>query len=113
MFCSSEQNTDCIQQAVPCPENTCLDVQEQFTNLSTNESAESAKWYAYWESNGENFVNETWIKQYGSCTTDELPMDVEELYKVHCEQQYHVLYWKFIKEMCCNTEEFEDHNSDN
>lgn len=27
-----------------------------------------------------------------------LQMDVEELYKKHCEEQYQKLYWKFVNE---------------
>lgn len=73
-------------------------MQDQFSNLSTSESQQHAKWYAYWQKYGEEFVNESWIKKYGSCVLDD-PIDLEKLYKEHCEQQYNTLYWKFINEM--------------
>lgn len=93
----------------PNNEDACSSLQEHFTNLSTNESQQHAEWYAYWDKNGEDFVNETWIKQYGSSLTDDLPMDPEELYKKHCEQQYHVLYWRFINEKAFTDPEVETH----
>lgn len=94
-------------------EDKSLSIQEQFSHLSTNETQLNAKWYAYWEKNGEHFVNETWIKKYSSCTTDELPMDAEELYKIHYEQQYHVLYWKFVNEINLTSEKTEDNKYKN
>lgn len=90
----------------------CSGIQEQFENLSTNESQQHTEWYAYWEKYGEDFVNETWIKQYGSCTLDDLSMNPEELYKNHREQQYGILYWKFINEMCLTTTENEENSFD-
>jgi len=68
--------------------------------LSTNESQQHAEWYAYWEKNGEHFVNEAWIKLYGSCIPDDLPTDIESFYQNHKEQHYHMLYWKYINEVC-------------
>lgn len=73
-------------------------IQEKFMNLSTDESQQHAKWYEYWENNGENFVCETWIQQYGCSTMDDT-IDIEELYKKHREEQYQILYWKFINEI--------------
>ncbi|VVC40251.1 RNA cap guanine-N2 methyltransferase,S-adenosyl-L-methionine-dependent methyltransferase [Cinara cedri] len=87
-------------------------IQEQFTNISINESELHTKWYAYWEKNGENFVNETWLKQYGNCTMDDHPMSLEELYEKHREQQYHILYWKFVNELDTVTIETEEHTSE-
>ncbi|KAL5241731.1 hypothetical protein ACI65C_009141 [Semiaphis heraclei] len=87
-----------IKQTVP-EEDDCAIIQEQFNNLSTDESQQHAEWYAYWEKNGEKLVNESWIKLYGSCTLDDLPTDPEELYQNHKEQQYNMLYWKFVNEI--------------
>lgn len=84
-------------------------IQNKLKNVNINDSQEHAKWYTYWEKNGEEFVNETWIKQYGSYITDDLPMDSEELYKKHREEQYQILYWKFINETA--SIETEEHNN--
>ncbi|CAI6367177.1 unnamed protein product [Macrosiphum euphorbiae] len=106
-------DTRCIKQTVSNTEDECAIVQEQFTNLSTDESQQHAEWYAYWEKNGENFVNESWIKLYGSCTLDDLPTDPEELYQNHKEQQYNLLYWKFINEIGSTVSETEKSISEN
>lgn len=113
IFCFSKLDTRCIKQTVSNTEDECAIVQEQFTNLSTDESQQHAEWYAYWEKNGENFVNESWIKLYGSCTLDDLPTDPEELYQNHKEQQYNLLYWKFINEIGSTVSETEKSISEN
>lgn len=105
-FCSKQ---DISLEIVPSNEDACSSIQDNFTNLSTDESQQHTEWYAYWDKNGEDFVNETWIKQYGSCLTDDLPMDPEELYTKHREQQYHILYWKFVNEMAFTAPEVEKH----
>lgn len=86
-------------------------MQDKFVNLNFNESQEHAQWYAYWEKNGEEFVNETWVQKYGSRTTNDLPTDIEELYRKHCEEQYQILYWKFINETTAI--KTEDHSYNN
>lgn len=106
-------DTSYIKQTVSNKEDECAIVQEQFTNLSTDESQQHAEWYAYWEKNGENFVNESWIKLYGSCTLDDLPTDPEELYQNHKEQQYNLLYWKFINEISSTVSETEKSTYEN
>lgn len=113
IFCFSKLDTRCINQTVSNTEDECAIVQEQFTNLSTDESQQHTEWYAYWEKNGENFVNESWIKLYGSCTLDDLPTDPEELYQSHKEQQYNLLYWKFINEIGLTVLETEKSTSEN
>lgn len=112
-FCFSKLNTKCIEQTVSNKEDECAIIQDQFTNLSTDESQQHAEWYAYWEKNGEQFVNESWIKLYGSCVLDDLPTDPEELYQNHKEQQYHILYWKFINEIGPTVSETEKSTSEN
>lgn len=95
------------EDAIICSQqinDECLILQEQYSNLNINESQLYAKWYEYWENNGIDFVNETWVKQYGSCTTDDFQLHPEELYKKHTEQQYVKLYWKFINKMSFTTE---------
>jgi len=112
-FAFSKLDARYIKQTVPDIENDCAIIQEQFTNLSTDESQQHAEWYAYWEKNGENLVNESWIKLYGSCTLDDLPADPEELYQNHKEQQYNMLYWKFINEIgptVSETEKFSENS---
>ncbi|KAE9545624.1 hypothetical protein AGLY_001167 [Aphis glycines] len=108
-------DTRCTEQLVSNKEDECSIVQKQFTNLSTNESQEQqhAEWYAYWEKNGEQFVNETWIKLYENYAPDDLPTDIENVYKKHTEQQYQILYWKFINEMCPTVSETTSENSEN
>ncbi|XP_026809384.1 trimethylguanosine synthase-like isoform X2 [Rhopalosiphum maidis] len=107
-------DTKCIEPSlVSNEEDECSIVQKQFTNLSTNESQQHAEWYAYWEKNGEHFVNEAWIKLYGSCTLDDLPTDIESFYQNHKEQHYHMLYWKYINEVCPTVLGTTSENSDN
>lgn len=89
---------NCPQQILTSGDE-CSNMQDQFSSINTDVSQEHAKWYEYWEKHGEDFVNESWIKQYGSCTTDDLLMDAEELYKKHSEEQYNLLYWTFVNEM--------------
>lgn len=81
-------------------------------HININETELHTKWYAYWENNGEQFVNETWIKQYENCTMDDLPNSLDELFKKHCEEQYHILYWKFVNELDTAAIETEEPISD-
>lgn len=114
MFWSSiPSGSDCSERITSSNENECLNIQEQLENLNIDESDLYKKWYAYWEKNGDDFVNETWIKQYGSCTTDDLPIDVEELYTKHREEQYQVLYWKYMNEIKFTTTEVEESTYNN
>jgi len=100
MFYFSKLDKRCIEQLVSNKKDECSTVQKQFTNLSTNESQQHTEWYAYWEKNGEQFVNDAWIKLYENYAPDDLPTDIENVYQKHTEQQYQILYWKFITEMC-------------
>ncbi|XP_025421482.1 trimethylguanosine synthase-like [Sipha flava] len=115
--CYSKQDKNCSEIILSCEGNDSPSIQEQFSNLSTSdESQQNAKWYAYWEKYGEDFVNETWIKQYENCGLDDFPTNIENAYQEHCEQQYNVLYWKFINEMSiadAKTEEPNDEESEN
>lgn len=43
---------------------------------------------------------------------DDLPMSLDELFKKHCEEQYHILYWKFVNEMNTAAIETQEHISD-
>lgn len=106
-------DTRCTEQLVSNKEDEFSIVQNKFTNLSTNESQQHAEWYAYWEKNGEQFVNEAWIKLYENYAPDDLPTDIENVYKNHTEQQYQILYWKFINEMCPTVSETTSENSEN
>jgi len=98
LFCFSEPGLDCPEQTVSSTEDTCSSIQEQFKNLSTNESEEDfeAKWYAYWEKNGENFINKKWLEKYADGSDDEFSMNISELYEKHREEQYNLLYWKYL-----------------
>lgn len=112
LFTIRKEDPNCSENILSSDEDACSSILGQFKNLCTNETQLHAEWYAYWEKNGEDFVNETWIKQYGSCTLDDLPMDPEELYKKHQEQQYHLLYWKFVNEKCLNNIGIEENSCD-
>lgn len=111
-FTIRKEDPNCSENILSDDGDACSSIQEQFKNLCTNESQLHAEWYAYWKKNGEDFVNETWTKQYGSCTLDDLPMDPEELYKTHKEQQYHILYWKFVNEKYSTNIDIEKSSND-
>lgn len=111
-FTIRKEDPNCSENILSDDGDACSSIQEQFKNLCTNESQLHAEWYAYWKKNGEDFVNETWTKQYGSCTLDDLPMDPEELYKTHKEQQYHILYWKFVNEKYSTNIDIEKNSND-
>ncbi|XP_050442118.1 uncharacterized protein LOC126846570 [Adelges cooleyi] len=96
-FNINEQNA--VQKSESCEESALkLNQEEQQHYENTENDNYYDEWYAYWEKYGDEFVNETWIKQYGSCTTDDLDMDVEQLYLNHKQQQYNILYWKFMED---------------
>lgn len=88
------------EQTVSSTEDTCSSIQEQFKNLSTNESDEEfkAKWSAYWKENGENFINKKWQENYENISEDQFSLNISEVYEKHCEEQYNLLYWKYLSE---------------
>lgn len=99
-FFSSSRLNHCSQQVIvgsTGEENSSIE--DRLMKLNMDESDHYIKWYEYWEEYGEDFVNETWIKLYGSLAVDDLSTNMDELYTMHREKQYQSLYWKYMNEM--------------
>ncbi|XP_050520681.1 uncharacterized protein LOC126894061 isoform X2 [Daktulosphaira vitifoliae] len=75
-----------------------IDQENTYEVLQKEDNIQDKEWYNYWEKNGEKFINETWVKQYGSCTLNDSDINIDELYQNHIKIQYTALYWKFVEE---------------
>lgn len=89
-------------------EETCSSGHEQFKNLSIKEPEEevNARWLAYWEKNGEKIVLKKWKLKYKNVSENELSINISDLYEKHREEQYKIMYWKFIAK--CDDTKYEN-----